>query len=132
MFAILGILAAATYAVFVGRTSPPWTPKRSRTRSLLWKVHTCFTSHRGLHALRRADRTGAAAGCHLGREPGEVYVDQGTATTRYTVTVRAVSKAKTDGHNTRLHDRQGSERAGGAHLHDGTSNDVGGCSGGAW
>jgi prepilin-type N-terminal cleavage/methylation domain-containing protein len=131
--AILGILVASVYAVFLGGDESAMdTEAKSNARSLLWKVHTCFTSTEDYTLCDEPTEQEPPPGIIWGEKPGEVYVDRGPATTRYRVTVRAVSKAVTDGKNhvfTIVKTPDGAETrtcvAGGA-------DDVGGCNDGAW
>ena len=131
--AILGILAASAYAVFVGGDESAMDSEaKSNARSLLWKVHACFTSTEDYTLCDEPSEQEPPPGIVWGENPGEVYVDRGPATTRYTVTVRAVSKAETDGHHhvfTIVKDASGPEER---TCEAGDANDVGGCSDGAW
>lgn len=130
--AILGILVASAYAVFVGGDESAMdTEAKSNARSLLWKVHACFTSTTDYTLCDEPTEQEPPPGVIWGENPGEVYVDRGPATTRYKVTVRAVSKAATDGKNhvfTIVKDADGETRSCAA----GGANDVGGCNDGAW
>jgi prepilin-type N-terminal cleavage/methylation domain-containing protein len=131
--AILGILVASAYAVFVdGDQSAMDTDAKSNARSLLWKVHVCFTSTEDYTLCDEPTEQEPPPGVTWGEDPGEVYVVRGPETTRYSVTVRAVSKAVTDGHNhayTIVKEPDGSEKR---TCEAGDENDVGGCSDGAW
>jgi len=133
VIAILGILVTSAYAVFVdGDESAMDTEAKSNARSLLWKVHSCFTSTEDYTLCDEPTEQEPPPGVVWGENPGEVYVDRGPATTRYTVTVRGVSKAETDGHNhvfTIVKEASGPEERS---CQAGNDNDVGGCSDGAW
>jgi prepilin-type N-terminal cleavage/methylation domain-containing protein len=131
--AILGILVASAYAVFVGGDESAMdTDAKSNARSLLWKVHVCFTTTQDYTLCDEPTEQEPPPGVTWGEDPGEVYVVRGPETTRYTVTVNAVSKAVTDGHNhvyTIVKEPDGSEKR---TCVAGDENDVGGCSDGAW
>lgn len=130
---ILGFLAAATYALFLGQDQSALDAEaKSNARSLLWKVHTCFTAREDYTLCDEPTEQEPPPGVIWGEHPGEVYVDRGPATTRYTVTVRGVSKASTDGHNhvfTIVKEANGPEER---TCDAGDVDDVGGCNDGAW
>lgn len=131
--AILGILVASAYAVFVGGDESAMdTDAKSNARSLLWKVHACFTTTEDYTLCDEPTEQEPPPGIVWGDQPGQVYVVRGPETTRYTVTVSAVSKAETDGHHhvyTIVKDAAGPEERS---CEAGNDNDVGGCSDGAW
>jgi len=131
--AILGILATSAYAVFVGGDESAMdTEAKSNARSLLWKVHAFFPSTTDYTLGDEPTEQEPPPGVTWGDQPGEVYVVRGPETTRYTVTVKAVSKAVTDGHNhvyTIVKDASGPEER---TCEAGDDNDTGGCSDGAW
>jgi prepilin-type N-terminal cleavage/methylation domain-containing protein len=98
--AILGILAAFTYTVFNGQDHSAMDAEaKSNARSLLWKVHTCFTATEDYTLCDEPTEQEPPPGVTWGDGPGEVEVIRGTATTRYRVTIRARSRATTDGAN---------------------------------
>jgi prepilin-type N-terminal cleavage/methylation domain-containing protein len=131
--AILGILIASAYAVFLGGDESAMDSEaKSNARSLLWKVHTCFTSTEDYTLCDEPTEQEPPPGVTWGDQPGEVYVVRGPETTRYTVTVKAVSKAVTDGKNhvyTIVKQASGSEERS---CEAGDENDTGGCSDGRW
>jgi type IV pilus assembly protein PilA len=131
--AILGILVASAYAVFMGGDESAMdTEAKSNARSLLWKVHTCFTSTEDYTLCDEPTEQEPPPGVTWGEKPGEVYVVRGPETTRYRVTVNAVSKAETDGKNhvfTIVKEASGPEER---TCEAGGDNDVGGCNDGAW
>jgi Tfp pilus assembly protein PilE len=131
--AILGILCASAYAVFVGGDESAMdTEAKSNARSLLWKVHACFTSTTDYTLCDEPTEQEPPPGVVWGENPGEVYVDRGPDTTRYKVTVRAVSKAGSDGDNhvfTIIKTADGHEER---VCDAGSANDVGGCNAGTW
>jgi prepilin-type N-terminal cleavage/methylation domain-containing protein len=100
VIAILGVLAAITYTVFLGQDRSALDAEaKSNARSLLWKVHTCFTATEDYTLCDEPTEQEPPPGVTWGENPGEVYVVRGSDTTRYRVTVRAVSRATTDGKN---------------------------------
>ena len=131
--AILGILIASAYAVFLGGDESAMDSEaKSNARSLLWKVHTCFTSTEDYTLCDEPTEQEPPPGVTWGDQPGEVYVVRGPETTRYTVTVKAVSKAVTDGKNhvyTIVKQASGDEERS---CEAGDENDTGGCSDGLW
>jgi prepilin-type N-terminal cleavage/methylation domain-containing protein len=95
---ILGILAGITYAVFTGQDrSALDASAKSDARSLLWKVHACFTATEDYTLCDEPSEQEPPPGVIWGEAPGEVQVIRGPATTRYKVTIQALSKAKTNG-----------------------------------
>lgn len=130
---ILGVVAAVGYTVFLGQDKSALDAEaKSNARSLLWKVHTCFTSTEDYTLCDEPTEQEPPPGVVWGENPGEVYVVRGADTTRYSVTVRAVSRAKTDGKNhtfTIVKEAEGPEER--TCVTD-SSNDAGGCNDGAW
>jgi prepilin-type N-terminal cleavage/methylation domain-containing protein len=95
---ILAILAGITYAVFMGQDRSALDAEaKSNARSLLWKVHSCFTAKEDYTLCDEPTEQEPPPGVTWGPAPGEVEVVRGPDTTRYRVTVRALSEAKTDG-----------------------------------
>lgn len=131
---ILGFLAAATYALFLGQDQSALDAEaKSNARSLLWKVHTCFTTREDYTLCDEPTEQEPPPGVTWGDGPGEVQVVQGTQTTRYRVTVTAQSRAKTDGQNhTFTIVKVPGENDIRSCISDGSSNDAGGCRGGVW
>jgi prepilin-type N-terminal cleavage/methylation domain-containing protein len=96
--AILGILAALTFTLFQGQDRSALDAEaKSNARSLLWKVHTCFTATEDYTLCDEPTEQEPPPGVRWGDEPGEVEVVRGPETTRYRVTVRAYSRAMSDG-----------------------------------
>ncbi len=131
--AILGILAAFSYALIVGQDRSAFdTEAKSNARSLLWKVHTCFTATEDYTLCDEPTEQEPPPGVIWGENPGEATVVRGPETTRYKLTVRSVSRAATDGKNhvfTIVKEADGPERR--TCESDG-DNEAGGCSGGVW
>ena len=131
---ILGFLAAATYALFLGQDQSALDAEaKSNARSLLWKVHTCFTTREDYTLCDEPTEQEPPPGVTWGDGPGEVQVVQGTQTTRYRVTVTALSRAKTDGqyHSFTIVKVPGENDVRSC-ISDGSANDAGGCRGGVW
>jgi len=94
---ILGILAAITYGVFMGQDRSAMDAEaKSNARSLLWKIQTCFTAKEDYTLCDEPTEQEPPPGVIWGEGPGEVQVIRGPATTRYRVTIQALSKAKTN------------------------------------
>lgn len=130
---ILGVLAAITYAVFMGQDRSAMDAEaKSNARSLLWKVHTCFAATEDYTLCDEPSEQEPPPGVTWGDAPGEVEVVRGSETTRYRVTVSALSKASTDGANHRFtivkeageEDRRTCESS--------DDNTAGGCSAAVW
>ena len=131
---ILGVLAAASYAIFLGQDKSALDAEaKSNARSLLWKVHTCFTAREDYTLCDEPTEQEPPPGVTWGPGPGEVQVVQGPATTRYRVTVTALSRAKTDGsyHSFTIIKEPGTDDQRTC-VSDGDENDAGGCSDGVW
>jgi prepilin-type N-terminal cleavage/methylation domain-containing protein len=131
--AILGILAATSYAVFLGQDESAMdTEAKTNARNLLWKVHTCFTATEDYTLCDEPTEQEPPPGVIWGENPGETTVVRGSETTRYKVTIRSVSKAETDGHNhvfTIVKQADGPEQRS---CDTDASDDAGGCSHGIW
>jgi prepilin-type N-terminal cleavage/methylation domain-containing protein len=130
---ILGVLAALSYTVFLGRDASAMDAEaKSNARSLLWKVHTCFTATEDYTLCDEPTEQEPPPGVTWGGGPGEVEVIRGPETTRYKVTVRALSRASSDGVNHRFYivkDAEGSEER----TCDTDADDsAGGCDAGHW
>ena len=131
--AILGILAALAYAVFLGQDRSAMDAEaKSNARSLLWKVQTCFTAREDYTLCDEPTEQEPPPGVTWGDGPGEVEVVQGPQTTRYRVTVTARSRATSDGKNhtfTIVKQVDGEDERS---CTSDASNDDGGCSSGSW
>jgi prepilin-type N-terminal cleavage/methylation domain-containing protein len=131
--AIIGVLAALSYALIAGQDrSALDTEAKSNARSLLWKVHTCFTATEDYTLCDEPTEQEPPPGVIWGEDPGEATVVRGPATTRYRLTVRAVSKARTDDANhvfTIVKDAEGEEERS---CDTDASDDAGGCNDGTW
>ena len=131
--AILGILAALAYSVFLDRDRSALDAEaKTNARSLLWKVHTCFTATEDYTLCDEPTEQEPPPGVIWGENPGEVTVLRGPETTRYRLTVRAISKATTDGKNhvfTIVKDADGPEHR---TCESADGNEAGGCDGGVW
>ena len=98
--AILGLLAAFTYALILGQDESALdTEAKSNARSMLWKVHTCFTATEDYTLCDEPTEQEPPPGIIWGDGPGETEVVRGSGTTRYRVTIRSQSKADSDGRN---------------------------------
>ena len=130
---ILGILAAITYAVFTGQDRSAMDAEaKSNARSLLWKVHTCFTATEDYTLCDEPSEQEPPPGVIWGDAPGEAEVVRGPDTTRYKVTIRALSRATTGGTHhaftiVKQLDAQDSRT-----CSSGGDNDAGGCQDGVW
>ena len=131
--AILGVLASVTYAVFTGQDRNALdADAKSNARNLLWKVHTCFTATEDYTLCDEPTEQEPPPDVVWGEHPGEVTVVRGPDTTRYRLTVRAISKANTDGKNhvfTIVKDADGPEHR---TCESADGNEAGGCDGGVW
>ena len=131
---ILGFLAATSYAVFAGQDRSAFDAEaKSHARSLLWKVQTCFTAREDYTLCDEPTEQEPPPGVVWGSAPGEVEVVRGPETTRYQVTIRALSRAKTGGanHSFTIVKRVGAQDERTC-VSDGDDNDAGGCRGGNW
>jgi len=131
--AILGIVAAFAYAVLLGQDESAMdTEAKSNARSLLWKVHTCFTATEDYTLCDEPTEQEPPPGVSWGDQPGEVQVVRGPETTRYRVTVRALSRAETNGthHSFTIVKEAGGDET--RTCESDSSNDAGGCSHGTW
>jgi Tfp pilus assembly protein PilE len=130
---IVGILAATTYSVFLGRDqSAQDAEAKSNARSLLWKVHTCFTATEDYTLCDEPSEQEPPPGVRWGSAPGEVEVVRGPKTSRYRVTVRALSRATSDGKHhtfTIVKDANGGEKR---TCETDKKDDAGGCTKGDW
>ena len=71
--AILGILASYAYAVFLGQDESAMdTEAKSNARSLLWKVHTCFTQTEDYTLCDEPTEQEPPPGVIWGEDAGEV------------------------------------------------------------
>jgi prepilin-type N-terminal cleavage/methylation domain-containing protein len=131
--AILGILAAYAYAVFLGQDESAMdTEAKTNARNLLWKVHTCFTATEDYTLCDEPTEQEPPPGVIWGENPGETTVVRGADTTRYKVTIRSISRAETDGHHhvfTIVKQADGPEQRS---CDTDASDDAGGCNHGVW
>ena len=131
--AILGILAALAYAMILGQDKSAMDAEaKTNARSLLWKVHTCFTQTEDYTLCDEPTEQEPPPGVIWGENPGEANVVRGPETTRYRLMVRAVSRAETDGKHhvfTIVKDAEGPEHRS---CESDASNDAGACKDGAW
>jgi len=131
--AILGILAALSYALIVGQDRSAFdTEAKSNARNLVWKVHTCFTATEDYTLCDEPTEQEPPPGVIWGEDPGETSVVRGPDTTRYRLTVRSVSKAESDGANhvfTIVKEARGEEERS---CQTDASNNAGGCRDGTW
>lgn len=131
---IVGVLAALSWAIFAGQDESALDAEaKSNARSLLWKVQTCFTAREDYTLCDEPTEQEPPPGVVWGPGPGEVEVVRGSETTRYQVTVRALSRAATGGanHSFTIVKRVGQkdERT---CVTDGGDNQAGGCREGSW
>jgi prepilin-type N-terminal cleavage/methylation domain-containing protein len=131
---ILGVLAAASYAIFLGQDESALDAEaKSNARSLLWKVHSCFTAREDYTLCDEPTEQEPPPGVTWGGGPGEVQVVQGPPTTRYQVTVTALSRAKTaDKHHSFTIVKVPGESETRTCISDGGDNNAGGCRDGIW
>lgn len=131
--AIVGILSALAYGVFLDRDrSALDSEAKTNARSLLWKVHTCFTATEDYTLCDEPSEQEPPPGVIWGEAPGEATIVRGDETTRYRVTVRSVSRATTDGKNhvfMIVKEANGPEQR---MCESDVDNDAGGCEGGVW
>jgi prepilin-type N-terminal cleavage/methylation domain-containing protein len=130
---ILSLLAGLGYTVFVGRDRSAMDAEaKSNARSLLWKVHTCFTATEDYTLCDEPTEQEPPPGVIWGSAPGEAEVVRGPETSRYKVTIRALSKATSDGASHRfviVKDAEGEEER----TCDTDADDsAGGCDAGRW
>ena len=131
---ILGIIAALGYAIFLGQDKSALDAEaKSNARSLLWKVQSCFTAREDYTLCDEPTEQEPPPGVFWGDAPGEVEVVRGPETTRYRVTVRALSRATTGGknHSFFIIKEPGVDDQR-VCVSDGDDNDAGGCQDGAW
>ena len=131
---ILAIVAGVSYTVFLGQDRSALDAEaKSNARSLMWKVQTCFTATSDFTLCDEPTEQEPPPGVHWGPEPGEVEVVRGPETTRYRVTVRAKSRAVSDGKNHvfTIVKEVDTDQLLRTCTSDG-SNDAGGCSQGSW
>lgn len=131
---IVGVLAATSYSVFIKRDQSAMDAEaKSNARSLLLKVHTCFTATEDYTLCDEPTEQEPPPGVKWGAAPGEVEVLRGPSTTsRYRVTVRALSRATSGGKYHRftiVKDADGHERRT-CETHK--KDDAGGCTKGRW
>jgi prepilin-type N-terminal cleavage/methylation domain-containing protein len=130
---ILGILAALTFTLFQGQDRSALDAEaKSNARSLLWKVHTCFTATEDYTLCDEPTEQEPPPGVRWGGEPGEVEVIRGPDTTRYRVTVRGYSRAASDGVNHTFTIVKEPGETDQRSCTSDSSNSDGGCQDGTW
>jgi len=131
---ILGVLAALTFTLFNGQDrSALDVEAKSNARSLLWKVHTCFTATGDYTLCDEPTEQEPPPGITWGDGPGEVEVVRGPETTRERVTVRALSRAMSDGkYHTFTIVKEPGEDDQRTCTSDDPANTDGGCQSGTW
>jgi type IV pilus assembly protein PilA len=130
---ILGILAAVTYTVFLGQDKSAMDAEaKSNARSLLWKVQTCFTATEDYTLCDEPTEQEPPPGVTWGDGPGEVEVLRGSDTTRYKVTIRALSRATTDGVNHSYTIVKEVDKNDSRTCDTDAGDDAGGCKSGIW
>ena len=132
--AILGILAALVYTVFLGQDQSAMDAEaKSNARSLLWKVQTCFTATEDYTLCDEPTEQEPPPGVRWGSGPGEVEVVRGGMnTTRYKVTIRAESRAMSDGKNHVFSIVKEVDREDIRSCESDAAADAGGCEAGVW
>ncbi len=132
--AILGILAAFVYVAFLGQDRSAMDAEaKSNARSLLWKVQTCFTATEDYTLCDEPAEQEPPPGVRWGGAPGEVEVVRGPdTTTRYKVTIRAKSRATSDGVNHVFTIVKEVDRNDLRNCDTDAGDDAGGCSAGTW
>jgi len=131
--AILGILAVFTYTIFTGQDRSAMDAEaKSNARSLLWKVQACFTATEDYTLCDEPTEQEPPPGVTWGHAPGEVEVVKGPDTTRYKVTIRALSRATSNSahHIFTIVKEAGEEDIRTCQTDAG--NDAGGCGAGVW
>lgn len=131
---ILGVLAATSYAIFLGQDESALDAEaKSNARSLLWKVHTCFTAREDYTLCDEPTEQEPPPGVTWGGAPGEVEVVQGSETTRYRVTVTALSRAKTgESHHSFTIVKEPGQNDIRRCVTNPPENSAGGCNSGSW
>jgi prepilin-type N-terminal cleavage/methylation domain-containing protein len=132
--AILGILAALVYTVFLGQDRSAMDAEaKSNARSLLWKVQTCFTATEDYTLCDEPTEQEPPPGVTWGDGPGEVEVVRGgTDTTRFKVTIRALSRATTDDVHHSFTIVKEVDRDDIRSCDTDAADDAGGCTAGVW
>jgi prepilin-type N-terminal cleavage/methylation domain-containing protein len=131
---ILGILAAIAYAVFLGQDRSAMDAEaKSNARSLLWKVQSCFTATEDYTLCDEPTEQEPPPGVTWGDGPGEVEVVRGGMdTTRYKVTVRALSRAESGGVHHSFTVVKEVDRDDIRSCESDAADDAGGCTSGSW
>jgi type IV pilus assembly protein PilA len=131
---ILGVLAALVYTVFLGQDRSAMDAEaKSNARSLLWKVQTCFTATEDYTLCDEPTEQEPPPGVRWGDGPGEVEVVLGGMnTTRYKVTIRAKSRAESDGANHIYSIVKEVDRQDIRSCESDAADDAGGCTAGTW
>ena len=96
---VLGVMAALAYSLLLGQDQSAMDAEaKSNARSLLWKVQACFTATEDYTLCDEPTEQEPPPGITWGDGPGEVEVVRGGIdTTRYKVTISAMSRATSDG-----------------------------------
>jgi type IV pilus assembly protein PilA len=130
---ILGILAAVVYTVFLGQDKSAMDAEaKSNARSLLWKVQTCFTATEDYTLCDEPTEQEPPPGVTWGDGAGEVEVVRGSDTSRYKVTIRATSRATSDGVNHTFTIVKEVEKNDIRTCDTDAADDAGGCNSGVW
>ena len=131
---ILGVLAATVYTVFLGQDQSAMDAEaKSNARSLLWKVQTCFTATEDYTLCDEPTEQEPPPGVRWGSAPGEVEVVRGAPnTTRFKVTIRAKSRADSDGTNHSFTIVKEVDREDIRSCESDAADDAGGCESGIW
>jgi hypothetical protein len=96
-------------------------------------VHTCFTAREDYTLCDEPTEQEPPPGVVWGANPGEAEVVRGPGTSRYQVTIRAMSRATSDGSNhsftiVKEVSSQPDQRT----CEAGNGDDAGGCNSGTW
>lgn len=130
---ILALIAVLGFAVFTGQDRSAMDAEaKSNARSMLWKVQTCFTATEDYTLCDEPTEQEPPPGITWGDGPGEVEVLRGPSTTRYKVTVTALSRAVSNGTHHRFTIVQNVDGDGSRVCESDGSNNAGGCSAGRW
>lgn len=133
--AILGILAAVSLSTFAGQDESALDAQaKANVRNLFSHVQTCFTETEDYTLCDEPSELAPNLGVTFGTGPDQVEIRRnGNRTTRLQVTIRAFSKAVTDGEN---HQFTFIKRAGPPpdtrSCRAGDGNNAGACHDGTW
>jgi prepilin-type N-terminal cleavage/methylation domain-containing protein len=130
---ILGLLAGLAFAAFIGQDETAMDAEaKSNARSLLWKVHSCFTTTEDYTLCDEPTEQEPPPGVAWGSAPGAAEVLRGADTTRYKVTIRARSRAASNGTNHSFTIVKEVGRPDRRTCETGSADDAGGCRNGVW